>query len=167
MTDNKNTKLPKQQCCVVVELDAPVAQCFALATTEAGMMQWVPSPKSIVYDHSKASEPYGAGAQRLVTFKFGKSLVEQIVVSDKPIFVAYRIAKFGFPADLLLTNHRAHMTFEAIDQNRTRLTWLGHFDCPGLRSITEPLMSAAIRIITSAMANNMKRYCTLINLNNK
>lgn len=158
MTDNKNSTLPKQQYRVVVELDAPIEKCFDAGTAEVAMMHWVPSPKSIVYDHSKAAEPYGAGSERLVTLKSGMSLVEKIHTSNKPTFLSYTIPSFGTVGDLLLKNYQGHMTFEAISANKTRLTWVGHFDCQGLQKIAEPLTRVIMKTLISTMANNLKKY---------
>ena len=152
-------KLSKQQYSVVVVLDAPIEQCFAAGSSEAAMMQWVPGPKSIVYDHSKASEPYGAGSERLVTLNSGMSMVEKIHASVKPTFIAYHIPTFGFVGDLLIKNYQGHMNYEAIDKDHTRLTWIGHFDCNGLAKITEPLMRKVMKGMITTMANNMKEKC--------
>ena len=153
-----NSRLPKQQFSVVIELDAPIEQCFAAGTSEDAMMHWVPSPKSIVYDNSKASEPYGAGSERLITFKFGFSLVEWIHISHKPTFLAYNIPTFGFVGNSMIENYQGRMTFEVIDKSRTRLRWVGYFDSNGLAKLTEPFMRAVVKILISIMANKLKKY---------
>ena len=153
-----NSKLPKQQFSVVVELDAPIEQCFAASMSEDAMMHWVPSPKSIVYDNSKASEPYGAGSERLITVRFGFSLVERIHISDKPTFLAYNIPTFGFVGDWMIENYQGRMTFEPIDRKRTRLRWVGYFDSNGLAKHTEPFIAAVIETLISIMANKLKKY---------
>lgn len=114
MIATEAAKGPKQQYRVVVELDAPIATCFAAGTAEEAMLQWVPGPRSVVYDHSRASEPYGAGSERRVTLKSGISIVEKIEISQKPTFLAYSIPTFGAIPDLLLKGYRGHMHFEAI-----------------------------------------------------
>ena len=157
MADN-NKALSKEQYRVIVELDAPIDKCFDAGTAEEAMMFWVPGPKSIVYDHTRASAPYGAGSQRLVTLNSGMSLTEKIDVSNKPTFLAYSIPTMGFVGDLLLQNYQGHMHFETIGPNKTRLTWIGHFDCPGLRVITEPLARMAMKGMITKMANNLVKY---------
>ena len=148
----------KEQYRVVLEIDAPIEKCFAAGSAEAAMMQWVPGPKSIVYDHSKASEPYGAGSERKVTLNSGMSMVEKIHASKRPAFIAYHIPSMGFVGDLLINNYQGHMNFESLGPNRTRLTWIGHFDCPGLKKITEPLMRNVMKSLIAKMAAGLKKY---------
>jgi len=153
-----NTHAPEPKYKVVVELDAPIAECFVAGTAEQAMMHWVPNFKSVVYDHSEAGEPYGPGSVRRVTLESGVAVSEKIEVSEKPTFLAYSIASFGFIPDLMLKNYRGEMHFESIDTDRTRLTWVGYFDCPGVRRITEPLVRTIMRNLIARMAENIKTY---------
>jgi Polyketide cyclase / dehydrase and lipid transport len=157
MTEN-DQKLAKQQYCVVVELDAPIDECFTAGYAEEAMMSWAPGAKRIVYDHSKAFAPYGPGSERTVTLNSGMSLIERVTDSNRPTFIGYSIPSFGGVGDRLIKNYQGHMTFEALGPNKTRLTWIGHFDCPGLAKITESLMRVVMKSLISKMANNLKSY---------
>jgi hypothetical protein len=157
MPDIQSSILPKQQYSVVLEINAPIERCFAAGTAEAAMMHWVPGIKSVVYDQSRAAEPYGAGSERLVTLKTGMKVVEKIFISEKPVFVAYTIPSFGF-ADAMIKNYQGRMNFTAISDTKTRLTWNGYFDADGLRKITEPVMRAVLRTLIATMAGKMKTY---------
>ena len=151
-------RLPKQQFSVTVELDAPIEACFAAASAESAMMAWVPNPVSVVYDHSAAREPYGAGSSRLVTVKPGISLTEVIFISEPPRLCGYFIPRLGFGADALMKNYQGRMHFEPISAQRTRLTWNGYFDCPGVGKLFEPPLRAVFRNLISTMATNMQRH---------
>ncbi len=157
MADSSNA-VSKEQYRVIVDIEAPIEQCFAAGTAEEAMMFWVPGPKSIVYDHSKASEPYGAGSQRLVTLNSGMSMIEKIDISKKPTFLAYSIPSFGAVGDKLISGYQGHMHFETIGPNRTRLTWIGHFNCDGLARITEPLMRIIMKALITTMAKRLVKY---------
>ena len=161
MTLNPRKADSKKQYRVVVDIPAPIDKCFDAGTAEAAMMYWVPGPRSIVYDHSRAKAPYGAGSQRTVTLNSGMSLVEKIAISEKPNFLAYGIATFGMVGDLLMSRYQGHMHFEVIDNNHTRLTWIGHFDCSGLQRITEPLTRFIMRTLIATMAKRLVKYFEL------
>ena len=151
-------KLPKHQYTVTVELDAPIDKCFAAASAEEAMMAWVSNAKSVVYDHSKAPYPYGPGSARTVTLNSGTSLVEIICLSEKPTLVGYYIPRFGMGVDAVMKGYQGRMTYESLGPNRTRLTWKGYFDCPGLGFLFEPLLRFAMKKVISAMAGKMKTY---------
>ena len=150
--------LPKHQYTVTVELDAPIDKCFAAASAEEAMMAWVPNAKSIVYDHSKAPYPYGPGSARTVTLNSGTSLVEIICLSEKPTLVGYGIPRFGMGVDTLMKGYQGRMTYESLGPNRTRLTWDGYFDCPGLRRLLEPLLRMTMKKLITIMAGKMQKY---------
>jgi uncharacterized protein YndB with AHSA1/START domain len=157
MLDTQGAILPKQQYSVVLEINAPIEKCFAAGTAEDAMMHWVPGIKTVVYDQSRAEEPYGAGSERRVTLKTGMAVVEKIFISEKPVFVAYTIPRFGF-ADALIKNYQGRMNFTAISESRTRLVWNGYFDADGARKITEPVMRAVLRTLIATMAGKLKKY---------
>jgi Polyketide cyclase / dehydrase and lipid transport len=150
--------LPKHQCTVTVDLDAPIDQCFAAASAEQAMMAWVPNAKSIVYDHSKAPYPYGPGSARTVTLNSGIVFFEIICLSEKLTLVGYRIPRFGMGIDAVLKRHQARMNYESLGPNRTRLTWKAYFDCPGLGFLFEPLLRFAMKKAIAIMASKMKTY---------
>lgn len=102
--------------------------------------------------------PVGPGSARNVTLASGASLVEVIVVSEKPTLLGYSIPRFGFGVDALLKNYQGRMHFEPLGPARTRLTWKGYFDCPGLGRIFEPLFRVAMRSLISSMAHKMQPY---------
>lgn len=151
-------ELGKPQYRIVVELDAPIENCYAAGLDEAAVMYWVTDIKSVVYDHSKASEPYGPGSARRVTLKSGLSVIEEIQETDKPRYLAYRIPSLGTVADRFFSNYRANMSFEALGENRTRLTWVGYFDCKGLQRLAEPLIRRTFRKMITTFALNMQSY---------
>lgn len=150
--------LPKHQYTVSVELDAPIEACFHAGYLEDAMMAWVPNPKSVVYNHSQAAAPYGPGSARLVTLKSGISLTEIVFLSEQPSLLGYYIPHFGFGIDVLLKNYQGRMHYEALGPDRTRLTWKGYFDCPGVGVIFEPLFRFAMRSLISTMAHKMQPY---------
>jgi Polyketide cyclase / dehydrase and lipid transport len=149
-------KLPKHQYSVTVELDAPIETCFAAAAEEKYMMKWVPNPISVVYDHSAAARPYGPGSSRLVTVKPGVSLTEVIFLSEAPRLCGYIIPRLGFGMDALLKNYQGRMRFEPISATRTRLTWDGYFDCPGVGRLFEPVFRRMFHNLISTMTNSMR-----------
>ena len=152
------SQLPKHQYSVTVELNAPIEDCFQASYLEDAMMAWAPNPKTIVYDHSAAPYPYGPGSARTVTLTSGVSLVEVIFISEKPTLLGYYIPHFGFGIDALLKNYQGRMHFEPLGPTRTRLTWKGYFDCPGLGRIFEPLFRVAMRKLISSMAHKMQPH---------
>lgn len=79
-------------------------------------------------------------------------------ITAGPTFLAYRIPTFGAIPDLLLKGYRGHMHFEAIGEKKTRLIWIGYFDCAGLQRLSEPLTRILLRKMITTMANNMKTY---------
>lgn len=151
-------ELSKLQFSVVVELGAPIETCFEAAYLEEAMSHWVPGHKNVVYDHSLATEPYGAGAERRVTLKSGMSMIERICTSHKPDKLIYCIPSFGMVGDRLVSNYYGYMNFEALGDDKTCLTWNGYFDCHGLQRLTEPLMRMGLRKLVSTMAHNIQDY---------
>jgi Polyketide cyclase / dehydrase and lipid transport len=143
---------------VSVDLDAPIEHCFEVAYVDTEMMHWVPNPKSVVYDHSGASEPYGPGSERLVTLKSGQSLVEKIIVSDKPTKIIYGIDTFGKILDKIVNNYQGHMDFEALDAHRTRLHWSVYYDLQGAGKLMAPMFKIAYKVLIGHMAKNIKKY---------
>ncbi len=153
-----NLKPAKEQYRVFEEFDAPIENCFAAGTAEDAMMYWVADVASVTYDHSKASEPYGAGSERLVKMKNGMSLVEKIDISQAPTFLAYHIPDFGKVGNLLLQNYQGHMKFESLGPRKTRLTWIAHFDTKGLGKIIEPLVRSLFKKNIVTFAARMRDY---------
>jgi uncharacterized protein YndB with AHSA1/START domain len=156
MPDKKNTALSeKQQYSIVLELKAPIQECFRAGYAEEAMQHWVPDYKNIEYDHSRAEVPYGPGAERLITQTSGKSIIERITRVEEPFLLGYEIPTFGAPMNKLIKNYRGEMHFEKIDDQTTRLTWQGYFASPML---VESLIRWSIRGVISKVANQIKTY---------
>jgi uncharacterized protein YndB with AHSA1/START domain len=143
---------------VEIELTAAIETCFEAAYVDEEMMHWVPNPRSVVYDHSKASEPYGVGAKRLVTLKTGQSLTEKIVATQRPDKIIYGIDTFGKPIDWMISDYFGHMDFEAINSSRTRLTWSVYYNCHGAGKLMAPVFKGVFKKLIETMANNMQKY---------
>ena len=65
---------------------------FAAGISEEAMLHWVPCAKSIIYDNTKASEPYRAGSERLITLRSGLTTAERIEICNEPTFPAMNSA---------------------------------------------------------------------------
>lgn len=143
---------------ISLELDAPINTCYEVSYLENHMMHWVPTPKSVVYDHSGAAEPYGVGSNRLITQQKGNTLREHIVETHRPTRVAYAIYTFPKPFDWLIHNYQGHISFEPIGESRTRLTWSIHYDCHLAGQLIEPLLRMAFKKLITTLATNIQKY---------
>lgn len=151
-------KLEKQQYYIEVELNAPIAACFESAMDPDIMKKWIPDVKDITYDHSAAQAPYHAGSVRDISMANGMVIQERINYYEPPYHCGYEIATMGFFCDSLFSNYHGLISFEAINDNKTRFTWQGDFDCKGLQKITEPLARMMVRKIIYKMVENIQKH---------
>ena len=151
-------KFEKPQYHIKLELDAPIETCFKTALNEQEMKKWIPDVEDIVYDHSGATKPYHVGSVRQIKMSNGTTIEERINSYQPPHHCGYEIDSMGFVSDLLFSNYQGLMSFEAIDENKTRFTWQGSFDCRGLQKITEPLVRSMVRKVIYKMAGNLKDH---------
>ena len=86
------------------------------------------------------------------------ALTEKIHISQKPTFLAYNIPDFGAIGNLLLKNYQGNMQFESVSANKTRLTWIGHFENGMFGGLSEPLVRALMKSMISTFAKRMKIY---------
>lgn len=151
-------KLKKHQYYVEVDLDAPIDACFEAVIDPSIMKTWIPDVTDISYDHSAAEAPYHAGSVRDITMSNGLVIQERINDYQPPHHCDYEIDSMGFVADLLFSNYHGIISFDAINDHKTRFTWQGDFDCKGLQKITEPLIRMMIRKSIYKMVENIQKH---------
>ena len=151
-------KLEKQQYSIEVELDAPLEECFKAAMEAEIMKKWIPDVKDIIYNHSAAEAPYHAGSVRDIVMANGQVIQERINYYEPPHQCGYEIDSMGFFCDSLFSNYHGLISFEAINENKTRFTWQGDFDCKGLQKITEPLARKMVYKVIYKMVERIQKY---------
>lgn len=151
-------KLEKQQYFFEVELNAPLEACFEAVIEPEIMKKWIPDVKDITYDHSAAEAPYHAGSVRDISMSNGLVIQERINYYQPPYHCGYEIGSMGFIPDMLFSNYHGVISFEAINENKTRFTWQGDFDCKGLQKITEPLVRMMVSKLICKMVKNIQKH---------
>lgn len=145
----------KLQVTVVHEIAASAAQVFAALTTTGGMQAWAPGCRSAEWQHPPGATQPGLGSVRRLLLQGGNVATERMVAWVPGRELHYALVD-DMPVITPLTRNYVGVTrVEPLGPNASRLTWQLHFETPGLRRVTAPLLRLLMRFAIAGMAGRI------------
>lgn len=148
----------KLQLTVVREIAASAAGVFAALVSPAGIAAWAPGCRSAEWLHPQGATEPGPGSIRRLLLH-GNQIANERIVAWDPGRELHYVVEGAMPVITPLTRNYVGVTrVEALGPDASRLTWQIHFDAPGFRVATTPILRVLMRGAISGMADRIAKF---------
>lgn len=129
-------------------VDAPIETVWAMVADARGYRTWA-AMTTTELEREGDPAPDGVGAIRIFG-SMGVNSREEVVAFEPPTHLGY-VLLAGLPVD----DYRADVTLTAVDARRTRVTWVGQFDAPGVRGA---VMERFLRFVLGDFVRRLAKH---------